>query len=140
VADLLWRRLKDVKVPAGPGMAWTPALDFVAPKRLYRLEVQPGGKWKLKDQAAECTADGYGRDVARGASTPVVADAPIGALIAKVGGSTADNTGQLFAVGRYCVFQVEDAKAGPLYLGANDVALLMTAVDGQLTVEVSIAL
>ncbi|HWC98927.1 MAG TPA: hypothetical protein VG456_19340 [Candidatus Sulfopaludibacter sp.] len=141
----MWRKLKEVKVPEQAkaanvaGIVWSKALDFVAPKRLYRLQVQAGGKWKAQGQSAECTADGYPRDIARSAD-PLVAAAPLGCLIAKIGGSTADNTGTIFAVGRYCVFQIEEAKAGPLYLGANDVSLYMDQVEAQLTVEIEVAL
>jgi hypothetical protein len=144
VSDLLWRKLKEVKVPevaktaAAPGTAWTVGLDFVAPKRLYRLQVL-SGRWKLKDQAADCPPDGYPSQVARGAALPAP-DSPVGCLLAKIGGSTADNAGLIFAAGRYCVFQVEEAKAGPLYLGANDVAAFMDAVESQLTVEIAVAL
>ncbi|MBS1859536.1 MAG: hypothetical protein JST11_29455 [Acidobacteria bacterium] len=143
MSDLLWRKLKEVKVPevakaaAAPGTAWTIGLDFVAPKRLYRLQLV-SGRWKLKEQAADCAADGYPRTVTRGAAL-LAPDAPVGCLLAKVGGSTADNAGLIFAAGRYCVFQVEEAKAGPLYLGTNDVAAFMDEVENQLTVEIAVA-
>ncbi len=144
MSDLLWRKLKEVKVPEkaktaeAPGTVWTIGLDFAAPKRLYRLHVTDG-RWKLKDQAADCPADGYPSAVTRGAAL-LAADSPVGCLVAKVGGGTADRSGVIFAAGRYCVFQVEDAKAGPLYLGANDVAAFLDQVEGQLTVEIAVAL
>jgi hypothetical protein len=109
MADLLWRKLKDVTVPAQPktatasGTAWTAALDFVAAKRLYRLQVQAAGKWKLKDQTADCTADGYTRDVVRAATPLLIPESPLGALIAKIGGGTADNTGLIFAA--HCIWE-----------------------------------
>jgi hypothetical protein len=139
VAEFIWRKFKDVKVPEPQDAAWTPALDYIIPKRLYRLQAKAAGKWTL-DGGTECTADGYDSGPPRNGD-PVYSGSPFGALIAKVGGSTADHSGTIFGVGRYCVFQIADeAKTGPLYLGANDLPPAMSKVTGQLEVEIEIAL
>jgi hypothetical protein len=143
MSDLLWRKLKEVMVPELPGASWSVALDYVEPKRFYRVKVQAGGQWRLKGQPADCSADGYPRDVIRASGgSPLVADAPLGCLIAKVGGSTADNTGLLFAAGRFSVFQVDEGKAGPLYLGVNDLPIYMSDVQSaaQVKVDIEVAL
>ena len=70
-------------------------------------------------------------------------DARLGALIAKVGGSTADaapdkNVVTVFAAGRYCVFKApEEGKTGPLYLTVNDSPTGAAQVTGSLDVVIS---
>ena len=46
----------------------------------------------------------------------------------------------VFAVGRYCVFTVDAAKTGSLYLGVNDTPKAAVQARGQLTVKLSVAL
>jgi hypothetical protein len=145
MSDLLWRKLKTIKVPEfsktnqAPGAVWSIGLDSVTPKRLHRLSAKAGAKWKLKDRPDDCSADGYPRDIVRPTSS-LIPDAPLGCLVGKIGGSTADNTGTLFAVGRYCVFQIDETKTGPLFLGVNDVPEFMGEVDGQMDVDLEVAL
>jgi hypothetical protein len=69
-----------------------------------------------------------------------------GALIAKIGGSTADLKPDkdkllLFSVGRHCVFSIADgSKVGSLYLGMNDTKETLRKVHGQLEVTIFEAL
>jgi hypothetical protein len=75
----------------------------------------------------------------------MVAGAAVGALLAKIGGSTADLKPDkekvvLFAVGRHCVFTVEATKTGTLYLGVNDALDSLVRVRGQLEITLSEAL
>src|SRR5437867_11184241 len=94
-----WRRVDSVvsqKVPERAGVIWTPVIDYVTPGRLYLIKVglneqQEDQKWK-PDGGTPCSADG---DAALMRSSGVVplADVPIGALIARIGGSTADAAG-----------------------------------------------
>jgi hypothetical protein len=70
----------------------------------------------------------------------------VGALIAKIGGSTADvkpdkDKVVLFSAGRHCVFSIADAtKAGSLYLGMNDTKESVAKLQGQLEVTIFEAL
>ena len=148
-----WRELKKVKVGEGAGL-WTPALDYVTPGKLYRIEVAPvpatppatGTKpqeW-TPESGSKCTADG---DASLSRSEPVaLVGSATGALIAKVGGSTADvKTGAdellVFSAGRHCVFSVANAaKSGSLYLGINDTTGSRTLVKGELEVTIYEAL
>jgi hypothetical protein len=149
-----WRELGKVKVPeAGAGL-WTKALDYVTPGKLYRIAVQPTAapapatgtipqKW-TPESGAECTADG---DPSLARSGSIVLDtSAAGALIAKVGGSTADVQPDkdkllVFSAGRHCVFTVADpTKAGGLYLGINDTVSSRSRVTGQLEVTIYEAL
>jgi hypothetical protein len=108
------------QAPAPQDQAWTPA----------------------GEQA--CTADGNPA-LSRNGGLVIDGCAP-GALIGKIGGSTADLKPDkdkviLFSVGRHCVFSVtEAAKTGALYLGINDGREGLTGVQGQLEVTICEAL
>jgi hypothetical protein len=78
------------------------------------------------------------------AGTPLVPSAPRGALIARIGGSTADQVADtatpparvVFSIGRKCVFTVPDKPAGSLFLGVNDDPSRMADVSGVLAVDI----
>ena len=70
---------------------------------------------------------------------------PIGALIGRIGGSSADQAVDavrmlLFAVGRVCVLPTPDTTKGALFLGVNDKPALMSKLTGALAVSISEAL
>jgi hypothetical protein len=110
------------------------------------------GTWTPRGYAQPCTADGDFTGGARGdvpqQGTPLLSSAPVGALIARLGGSAADLTLDLgtpgtvpparigFAVGRVCVFSVPQFPIGSLFLGINDDVTRMAAVKGSLLVNV----
>jgi hypothetical protein len=97
------------------------------------------------DAGHPCTADGD-PSFTRKAATLIIDTCATGALIAKVGGSTADirpdkDKVTLFGVGRHCVFSITDAnKTGSLYLGVNDAPESIRRLQGQLEVTISEAL
>lgn len=124
-------------MPSPAGSAWTPALDYVTPKRFYRITVIANHGWGPNGHPA-CSSDGHSRHTVR--NPMLIADSPLGCLIAKVGGGTADNKGELLPIGRRCVFQMEEGKAGPLYLGINDHVNEMPNLVGELIVEIETAL
>lgn len=150
-----WRELGKVKVPEAVTSLWTKALDYVTPGKLYRIVVQPIAAtppgmgttpqtWTPESATTACTADG---DPSLARSDSVMLDtSPAGALVAKVGGSTADvqpdkDKLMVFSAGRHCVFSVADAaKAGSLYLGINDTVSSRAKVQGQLEVSIYEAL
>jgi len=154
MGELSWREIKKVKVPDPEASVWTPALDYVTPGRLYLIAVEPRSmfgsppssgeqKWK-PEKLEQCTADG---DPSRVRVAPLTLDGcSVGALIGKIGGSTADikvDPAKLivFSAGRRCVFSVTDpAKTGGLYLGINDTVHSVTKVQGQLEVTLFEAL
>ena len=152
-----WREIKKLKVPEEGAGLWTTALDYVTLGKLYRLVVdsqpiaQPAEnqpttqhqKWK-PESSTGCTADGDPSLVRSGSL--VIETSAAGALIAKVGGSTADLKPDkdkllIFSAGRHCVFSVTDpAKTGSLYLGINDTAGSQPKLTGQLEVTIFEAL
>jgi hypothetical protein len=96
------------------------------------------------ESAAACTADGDPTLTRSSALT--VESSAVGALIAKIGGSTADLKPDkdkliLFSVGRHCVFSISDAsKAGALYLGMNDTYDSQAKLEGELQITIYEAL
>jgi hypothetical protein len=133
-----WRLIvQNRPIPDPQAVSWTPILDYAPPGKLLKIVVveDPNanppviGKWRPKDFPADgCSADGDYENKQSTTGTPLVASAPRGALIGRIGGSTADQTPDantapnriLFAVGRYCVLMVPQSPAGALFLGVND--------------------
>jgi hypothetical protein len=152
MADPNWDSGTTVVVLAQPTNGfWTKVLDYVdSSKRLKfvvddKVEGPPaeGGKpseknnkWFYANQK-ECTADG---DPAAGvnAANCLVPDAPVGALIAKIGGSTAGKSdgAKLFVVGSFCTFDLDDKTKGALYLTMNADPMTLTGRSGQLSVKI----
>lgn len=89
--------------------------------------------------------DAYPVEVSRkNEGAPLLNTAPRGALIGRIGGSTADNsidpnakTKLFFPVGSYCVLLVPDSPiVGALFLGVNDSPARMGSVTDNLYVNV----
>jgi hypothetical protein len=131
MTNLSWRKLKTVRIDARPAGLWNLALEYVPASRLLRIKVADEDEsgaavartWN-PTSGLSCGPDGTTPQVAR---TLLWTQAPYGALIAKVGGSTADLPGKdgsfdgkkVFAVGSYAVIAL-DKDAGPLFLTMND--------------------
>jgi hypothetical protein len=141
MSDFIWRPaiVGAVKVPNPQAAVWTPALDYLAPNRLYRIKVKDAAaKWELEGAVA-CGPDGL--DVPPRSGDPVCPGSPYGVLIGKIGGGTADKSGTIFPIGRYCVYKITDpVKPGPLYLGVNDQYEWMTKVQKQIEFEIEVSL
>jgi hypothetical protein len=155
-----WRLLVEKKQIPGPKAAqWTNVLDYLTPGKLIKIVVvdQSGSadpdkapKWKPKGFSdSGCTADGDAEKKQNqdGMGDPLLKNAPRGALIGRIGGSTADQTLEdpipttgatrtFFAVGRFCVFSVPSTPLGALYLGVNDAADRMCALEGNIYVTI----
>ena len=137
-----WKEVTDVggahfTVPRIAGMLWTKIVDYLPAGRLIKIEAE--GNWTLDGVNTPCEPDGDfslyelpGLPIARAAR---------GALIGRIGGSSADlaavdNSMHLFVVGRVCVLQVPADKTGSLYLSVNDKPWPASRVQGQLKVRV----
>src|SRR5688572_17609013 len=98
-----WPQTFDVVVTAKPQGLWTLVHEYVQGPALIKVQsIQPDAKWHYSS-ANECTADG---DVMSMISTQscLLKGASVGALIAKVGGSTAGTTdGTIFLAGATCI-------------------------------------
>jgi hypothetical protein len=138
---LNWKDIDLVRVPSRPagGGFWTLTQDFSAGSRLLRIRVinqdRDGNSlpvlWSLSAGATgvSCGPDG---DPTTSRTGLLCTSAACGALIGKIGGSTADipdttsganpYTGKkVFAVGKDCILSLPTAAdGGPLFLTMND--------------------
>jgi hypothetical protein len=141
-----WREIKWARVPARPDGLWNMIVEHIAGPRLLRISVKDldkdknpvAVKWKLA-AAEECGANGIIKTAAH--TGALNTSAPRGALIAKVGGSTADLADatavaarRTFTVGAYCVVSLEKTDTGPLFLTMNDDPDSFSNHDGELLV------
>jgi hypothetical protein len=132
-----WQKLITVKVAARPEGLWNMVFPYVSGPRLLRITVIDNDnngaivskKWKLEN-TEECGPDGSLRDQQQ---QRLIATAPRGAMVGKVGGSTADlpdtsaaATGgpyggrKVFASGSCTVVVLSNTDSGPLFLTIND--------------------
>jgi hypothetical protein len=152
----MWRKIVSELQAPEPGKQWKLALEVLTVGKLVKVEVvidaarnpPENGTWTPQDFAAACSADGDFSGTARGTAlppgTPLVPSAPRGALIARIGGSTTDQTVDtsvppsrvIFSVGRKCIFTVPTTPTGSLFLGINDDPARMADVGGRLLVNI----
>ncbi|MGA3130700.1 MAG: hypothetical protein ABSD59_07860 [Terracidiphilus sp.] len=139
---------KEIEISAGPPL-WTVAEEYIfGPVKLKVEVVDPEAVWQF---AAEtyCKAGG----TMRNDPAALLPGAPIGALIGKLGGGTADcpvamSAGgqpaapagvRLFAVGTYAVIEVKKEDSGALFLTMNDTLAGFANHRGNLKIKVSLA-
>jgi hypothetical protein len=153
-----WRLIVErKKIPDPQDIQWTQVLDYASPGKLLKIvnvedaSVTPhvGLVWQPKDfPDTGCSADGDYANKQTATGTPLLPSAPRGALIGRIGGSTADQTVDtstpptriLFAVGRLCVLMVPASPVGALFLGINDLPENMGKIQKSLLVNVYEAL
>ena len=132
-----WVQIADqVVVPAKPGGIWTLAAQHVSGPALIKIEA--AGTWSYAP-AVECGPDGdLGSPIsARGT---ILAGEPVGALIVKVGGSTAGIAdGVVRVAGSAAVTQIDDKTTGPVFLTINDELTGMSDNRGELKVKVFVS-
>lgn len=135
---LQWQRLDLVQVLARPSGLWTLALEYVAGSRLLRTQIVAADAnqaavevtWFVKPRE-NCGADGIVRNPAK--TGLLCAGAPYGALVGKLGGSTADvpdptpalaatpyGSKRVFAIGSRSVINLGATDGAPLFLTMND--------------------
>lgn len=137
----LWQPLApgNRTVLAKPKGLWTLVNDFVEGSHWLKITALADGVWSYADAPdAHCGADGNSQALLY--STKCLSpDAPVGALIAKIGGSSVGaRDGTIFVVGRHCVLRVPE-DGGPLYLTINDEQAGMGNNAGAIDVEIAIA-
>lgn len=126
--SLTWKRIDTFIVPERDVVEpWLMALEDFGAATTY-LKLISKGAWTAMAGLAECGPDGL-----IGQSFPddrmVVTDCAVGALIGRIGGSSASlkaqnppaDSGEVkpFPVGRHAVLKLPDKFVGPLYLGFN---------------------
>ncbi len=156
----VWRKIvTELQVPKSESDQWTVAMEYVTPGKIMKIEVivdaarqvdrggqqqAISGQWKPFEFRETCSADGDLRGAARespAVGTLPVTSAPAGALIARIGGSTADQGADtppqggtpsriVFSVGRMCVFTAPATNTGSLFLAVNVDPARMPGVAG----------
>jgi hypothetical protein len=132
----VWTVLKkEAHVPATGPTLWTIVCEYVSGPRKLKFEAH--GSWRYSRRIVDsCSPDGDpGSPVDR--SKCLKADAAVGALIGKIGGSTAGKSdGVVFIVGSFCIVDVPDKTAGTLFLTINDEESGFSDNEGEVTVSV----
>jgi hypothetical protein len=132
-----WAEVFKAEVPAKPQGLWTLVAEYVHGPALVKIEAPADGRWTYAERGG-CAADGDLLSLISPQAC-LLRGAPVGALIAKVGGSTAGTTdGTMFLVGRSCIYELDQSKRGPLYLTINDEPSGMDNNGGKLAVTISI--
>ena len=134
-----WREIKWAKVPAKPDGLWTVVLEHISGPRLLRVSVKDKDeknaevpvKWR-PSKTEECGANGIPKDPSNPPSTAatLIASAPYGALVGKLGGSTADlpETGASGPGATLDGVNVTDN--GAIDVGMNSTGAILTLDDG----------
>lgn len=124
-------------IPASPKGIWTRALDFVAGPA--KIIFQTGeATWNYTEQD-ECSADGDLSSLLNSKHC-ILSEAPVGALIGKIGGSSAGlkDGKKRFIVGRFCLVEIDGETCGPLFLTINDELIGLKNNSGELRVTITI--
>ena len=140
-APSMWKPfpVKNRIVLAKPAGLWTLVSDFVEGSQWLKITASPDSAWSYADAAeAQCGPDGNSQALLYSAKC-LSTDAPVGALIAKIGGSSVGaKDAPIIVVGNHCVFRVPD-DGGPLYLTINDEQAGMGNNAGSIEVKVEFA-
>lgn len=138
MTELNWNPLTLLtdKVPARPLGLWTVVVAYV--EGPVKIKIEAAGEWQFLP-ANSCGPDGH---VVGGLiDGSLIPGAPVGALVAKVGGGTAEKPdsekGVVFAVGRFCVLTLPEGTGGALFLTMNDRVAWFQQHSGELTVTVA---
>ncbi|MBI4591574.1 MAG: hypothetical protein HY725_22340 [Candidatus Rokubacteria bacterium] len=123
------------KVPAKPKGLWTKVCDYV--EGPVKLKLEADGEWEYSKK--RCGPDGAPQEGL--VTDTLVPSAPLGALVGKIGGSSADKPDVskvlVFAVGSYCVVSLDNTARGALFLTMNDVVGRFDEHDGEVSVTIS---
>jgi hypothetical protein len=114
-----WQDPTTVEISTTPAGLWTKAVEFVPAGTVLKLEVDPSAAWRYSNQHQRtCGPDGeIGAAADSGLLMP---EAPVGAVIGKIGGSSAGKSdGTQFVVGAFALLTVAQDKSGPLFLTMN---------------------
>ncbi|HKV61837.1 MAG TPA: hypothetical protein VJO16_07990 [Candidatus Acidoferrum sp.] len=132
-----WTEVKDgFEVKAKPDGIWTLAYEYVRAPALVEIEANDD-EWEYAP-GKKCSANGDLSSTLR-PQDAILTTAPVGALIAKVGGSTAGiSDGRLFVVGKKALLQLDQNTSGPLFLTINDQLSGLQNNDKSIKVKISI--
>jgi len=132
-----WTEVKDnVEIKAKPEGIWTLVHEYVRSPALVEIEAN-NDEWEYAP-GKKCSANGDLGSTLH-PQDAILPSAPVGALIGKVGGSTAGTTdGRLFVVGKRALLQLDQNTSGPLFLTINDQLSGLQNNDKSIKVKISI--
>jgi hypothetical protein len=148
MTEPIFRDDKTVQVHANGDTLWTLAIPYVFGPAKVRITADAASRWNPGTK--ECGPGG----LREGLFDSMLPGAPRGALIGKLGGGDSDCPAFLragdtstamtamsgvFAVGSYCVLEVEAGKGGALFLTMNDNVSSFTNHSGIIDVKVAVA-
>jgi hypothetical protein len=151
-----WQPLAStIVVNARPVGLWTRAVDYVAGPRKLKITADPTLAWTLGSSSTG--PDGDPNQSPNANALPLLPSALLGSLIAKIGGSAADNTAPVvsaaglppvapigvptpFSIGSFCILEIPATQKGSLFLTMNDTAGAFAQHSGSLTVNIFEAL
>jgi hypothetical protein len=135
---MTWTEVKEVRVPAKPTGLWTWAVDYVRGPARILIEATEGPDWWYSP-GHSCGPDGDLGALLTPAHLLLPA-APVGALLVKVGGSTAGAAdGTVRVAGAKAFVEIDGRVSGPIFLTINDELSGMADNTGELKVTISIA-
>jgi hypothetical protein len=136
-SSMNWTEVKEnLEIKAKPEGIWTLAEEYVRSPALIQIEANDD-EWEYAS-GKKCSANGDLSSTLR-PQDAILPSAPVGALIAKVGGSTAGTTdGRLFVVGKTAMLQLDQNTNGPLFLTINDQLSGLQNNGGSIKVKISI--
>ena len=136
VEVMTWSETKTESVPAKPVGTWTWVFDYVQGPALLKIEAE--GKWRYS-ATKECGPDGDLNSLVQPGQA-VSASAPIGALLVKIGGSTAGkDDGKVHVAGTRAVISIDANSSGPVFVTINDELTGFADNSGSLSVTLSVA-
>lgn len=151
---LKWNLLTEPAFRMSDTLVTVPWVRVLDTQRDYtHLRIASAGTWTQQDSAfGECGPDGFTSGSLQ-SDRLLVADCPTGALIGKIGGSSAslstpatpaaddDATakviaeGKAFAIGSYCVIPLPSKFIGPLFVNFNGLMRPINVAKLEITVE-----
>jgi hypothetical protein len=132
-----WQTLvSNMRITAQPVGVWTPVIEYLPPGMIVRIFAW--GTWSYSEQTTQCGPDGH-RTSFISPKHCLTKDAPVGALVCKIGGGTADLRGTIFPGGSQSTFTVPEP-AGGLFMTINDEMAGFDDNSGDMTVSVAVRL
>ena len=125
-----------MQITSQPVGLWTPVYEYLPPGTMVRILAWDA--WSYSGQMAQCGPDGHRLSFVSPQNC-ITKDAPVGALICKVGGGTADVKGTIFPAGSASIFTVPDGGGG-LFMTINDELAGFDDNAGEVTVSVAVRL
>jgi hypothetical protein len=126
----------DFKVPAKPAGIWTMAVDWINGPAVVKIEANDDEWYYSEADSGKTRADGHLMSLLS-CKACIHPAAPVGALIAKIGGSSAGvSDGTLYTIGKFALIEIDKPK-GPLFLTINDELSGLENNRGSIKVSVS---